>query len=75
MGWQGKTTSQICAQLVDPERNGGKTLPKLHEHMANDTLVGWAWHPGDGRLPAPGTQAQFGALIGAWIETGAHCPD
>lgn len=75
MAWQGKTTAQICAQLLDPARNGGKTLAKLHEHMAKDTLVGWAWAPGPGRVPAPGTQAQFGALIAAWIETGARCPE
>jgi len=36
--------------------------------------VGWAWHPGEERSPAPGTQAQFGALIRAWISSGAHCP-
>jgi hypothetical protein len=75
MAWQGKTVAQICTQLLDPARNGGKTLVQLHEHMAHDTLVGWAWNPGAGRIPAPGTQAQFGALITAWIETGARCPD
>jgi hypothetical protein len=42
--------------------------------MGTDTLVGWAWHPGAGRTPAPGTQAQFGALIDAWIASGAACP-
>jgi hypothetical protein len=42
--------------------------------MAEDHLVGWAWNPGDGRKPAPGTQAQFGALVQAWIDTGAKCP-
>jgi len=26
------------------------------------------------RTPAPGTQAQFGALIDAWVATGAACP-
>ena len=37
-------------------------------------LVGWAWMPGGNREPAPGTQAQLGALIAAWIESGAACP-
>lgn len=74
MAWQGRTLAQICAQLIDPARNGGKTLAQIHEHMAHDTLVGWAWNPGPGRAPAPGTQAQLGALIAAWIETGARCP-
>lgn len=74
MAWQGKTPAQICAQLKDPARNGGRDLAALHEHMAQDHLVGWGWNPGPGRTPAPGTQAQFGALIKAWIDTGAACP-
>jgi hypothetical protein len=42
--------------------------------MTTDSLVAWGWAPGDGRAPAPGTQAQFGALIKAWIDDGAACP-
>jgi len=74
MAWQQRPLAQICAQLKDTRRNGGKSLAQIHDHMANDSLVGWAWSPGGGREPTPGTQAQFGALIGAWIETGAACP-
>ena len=75
MAWQNRTLGQICAQIKDTRRNGGKSLPALHEHMASDTLVGWAWTPGGTRAPAPGTQAQFGALIKAWIDSGAVCPN
>src|SRR4029450_7468274 len=57
-----------------PRDNGDKTVTEIHEHLAHDTLVGWAWAPGGNREPAPGTQAQFGALITAWIETGAARP-
>lgn len=74
MAWQGKSTGEICEQVKDPARNGNRDLQKIHEHMALDTLVGWAWHPGAGRSPAPGTQKVFGELIAAWIETGAACP-
>jgi hypothetical protein len=74
MAWQGKSLGEICNQIRDPNRNGGFTLARLHAHMAEDHLVGWAWHPGKGRTPAPGTQAEFGALIQAWIDTGANCP-
>lgn len=74
MGWQGMKTGEICRQIKDPARNGGRTLDKIHEHMAVDTLVGWAWDPGLGRRAAPGTQKQFGELIAAWIESGAACP-
>lgn len=74
MAWQGKTLGQICEQIKDPQRNGGRSLAALEEHMGKDDLVGWAWHPGGERTPAPGTQAEFGALIHAWAASGAHCP-
>jgi hypothetical protein len=74
MAWQGRSLREICLQLKDGARNGGRSLAKIREHMERDRLVGWAWNPGEGRAPAPGTQAQFGALIQAWISTGAQCP-
>jgi hypothetical protein len=74
MAWQGKSLGQICEQIKDPARNGGKDMPALLHHMAEDSLVGWGWNPGGGRTPAPGTQAEFGALLRAWAETGAACP-
>jgi hypothetical protein len=74
MGWEGRTLAEICAQLRDPARNGGRKPEDLIHHIGEDTLVGWAWHPGFGRSPAPGTQAQAGALVEAWVKTGASCP-
>jgi hypothetical protein len=74
MAWAGKSLGEICGQIKDPERNGGKSLAEIHEHMAQDSLVGWGWQPDAGREPVPGTQARFGELIGAWIKTGAACP-
>lgn len=74
MGWQGVSLGEICTQLKDPERNGGKSLEALYEHNAHDGLVGWGWDPGEGRTPAPGSQEIFGQLTRAWIDTGAACP-
>ena len=74
MAWQGKSLGQVCEQIKDPARNGKRTLAQIHDHMAHDELVGWGWHPGGSRAPAPGTQAQFGQLVAAWIQTGAACP-
>ena len=65
---------EICQQLKDPARNGGRNLALVHEHVANDDLVGWAWQPGPGRQPAPGDQKQLGDLVQAWIDSGAECP-
>jgi hypothetical protein len=74
MGWEGKTLAEICKQLRDPARNGGRRGEDLIQHIGEDTLVGWAWHPGFGRSPVPGTQQQAGALVAAWVQTGAACP-
>ena len=74
MAWQGRSLGQICAQVKDPARNGGHSVAEIVEHMAHDTLVGWAWVPGGEREPAPGTQAAFGALVKAWADSGAVCP-
>lgn len=75
MGWVGLSATQICANLKNPDLNGGRSLDAVLEHHAEDGLVGWAWDPGKGRTPAPGNQEVFGDLTAAWIETGAHCPE
>lgn len=74
MAWVGKSLGEICEQIKDTERNGGMTMEQLVHHMAEDDLVGWAWNPGRGRTPAPGTQVAFGELIRAWVDNGAACP-
>lgn len=73
MAWQGRSLGEICRQIQDPARShmGREALLR---HMAQDELVGWAWRPGGGRTPAPGTQAEFGALVQAWMAAGGHCP-
>jgi hypothetical protein len=75
MAWEGKTLGEICAQIKDPDRNGGRSLEDIVHHVGEDHLVGWAWAPGGDRQPAPGTQAQAGALLDAWEKTGAVCPN
>jgi len=74
MAWEGRSLSQICEQIKDRERNGGRNMADLLHHLGEDTLVGWAWAPGSGRTPAPGTQAVFGEIMRAWAEAGAYCP-
>lgn len=74
MGWTGRSLSEICEQIKDPARNGSLTLDELAHHMAEDPLVGWAWDPGAGREPPPGTQEELGELTRAWVDAGAHCP-
>lgn len=74
MAWQGRTPSEICQQLKDSAKNGHRSLAAVVSFGAHDPLVAWGWHPGHGRTPAPGTQAEFGALLQGWADTGAVCP-
>ena len=75
MAWEGLTIGEICEQIQDPERNGDRDLAAIVKHMKVDPLVLWAWDPGAGREPAPGTAADFAKLVEAWAETGAKCPE
>lgn len=74
MAWVGRTPHALCEQIKDPKRNGNKDLAHLVEHSGHDPLVAWGWAPGHGRAPAPGSQQQFGALMAAWVDSGAECP-
>ncbi len=75
MAWQGLSKHQICEQLKDTKRNGGKSLEDLIHHNGEDQLVAWGWNPGGTREPVPGTQKEFGENTKHWVETGAVCPD
>jgi hypothetical protein len=50
MAWEGKSVSEVCRQIKDPRRNGGRTLELLHEHLAKDDLIAWGWNPGQGAI-------------------------
>jgi hypothetical protein len=74
MVFQGRSPGRICMQIKDPAQNGGRDLAALIEHVMTDSLIQWAWSPGPGRTPPPGTYGQFLALMQAWVEAGAECP-
>ena len=55
--WFGKTSTEICAQLKEPRRNGGRDWMGLARHLVVDAghrgPVLWGWNPGGDREPAP----------------------
>ena len=75
MAWANKSPEFVCKQLKDPHRNGKRSLQAIIDHVTHDAFVTWAWNPGHGRTPVPGTQSGFVALMKAWVEAGAHCPN
>lgn len=74
MVWFGKSSAEICAQIKDPERNGGRTLEEVATHVRDDGLVGWGWDPGPGRQPAPASAEETFLAIQRWAAAGAPCP-
>jgi hypothetical protein len=75
MLWEGRTKAQICEQMKDPVRNGGRsTGADIIEHMKTDPLVLWAWTPGAGRSTPPLSHEKFVEALEAWVRAGMPCP-
>lgn len=73
--WWEKSSAEICGQLQDRDRNGGRTLAEVATHVAEDELVHWGWKPGPGREPAPFSASETAEFIRIWAEAGAPCPN
>jgi len=73
--WFGQPSTAICAQLRDPERNGGRTVEELAEHLGHDVILHWAWEPGGGREAAPYSLEEHTADLRAWGAAGTPCAD
>jgi hypothetical protein len=71
---ENRSLGQVCEQIKDPARNGKRTIAAVLDHIASDSIITWAWSPGWGRMPPPGTHAEFVGLMQAWVNAGAHCP-
>jgi hypothetical protein len=74
MLFAGRSPGELCQQIKDPKQNGGRSLEKLLDHVANDDLVGWGWNPGDGRTLPPLSRPETVAQMKIWIAGGAACP-
>jgi hypothetical protein len=74
MLWEGLTMAQLCAQVKDPARNGGRTGKSLIEHVSTDAFVLWAWSPGGRRTTPPLSHAKFVESVKVWIGRGMPCP-
>ena len=75
MLWEGRTSAQICEQIKDPARNGGRhTGEEVIEHMKTDPMVLWAWAPGAERTTPPISHGKFVEALEAWVKAGMPCP-
>ena len=73
--FEGLTSGDLCRQLKDPSRNGGRKMADLLHHVAEDELVLWGWDPGVGRTPVPVSHEAFVAAFKTWLDSGCQCPE
>ena len=71
--WFGKSSTEICNQLRDPDRNGGRTFLDIASHLDHDLILHWAWNPGGGREPAPFSLQEHVDDVLAWGVAGMPC--
>lgn len=77
--WYGKSGTEICKQLKDPARNGGRDAAGLLDHLRHDaSLDGFiprGWEPGEGRSKPPGTFEDHVRDVAEWGAAGQPCPE
>ena len=74
MLWQGLSSGDLCRVLKDKAHNGGRDGTALIQHMEDDQLVLWGWHPGGDRSPVPISHAEFVEQLKQWVAAGMPCP-
>jgi hypothetical protein len=74
MVFVGRSAKDLCEQIKDPDRNGGKDMTALVHHVSSDPLVLWGWAPGYGRKPVAVPHADFVAAFTRWANAGGPCP-
>lgn len=72
--WFGRSSNDICQQLRDPARNGGRTFEELAAHLNHDEILHWAWTPGGQREPAPYSLQEHVNDLLSWGVAGMPCP-
>jgi hypothetical protein len=77
--WTDRTGAEICAQMRDPDRNGGRDEAGLIEHILHDAelfgFITWSFDPGAGRDPAPGSLQAHLEDMAVWTAAGMPCPE
>jgi len=80
MAWQGLTRVEIAKSMLNPEKNGGRTLEETVYHLTKHELVLWAWEPGidasgNPREKPPVPKEEYIKAVKAWAKAGAKIPN
>ncbi len=79
MAWEGLTRVEIARSMLDPTKNGGRSLEDIVHHLTEHALVLWAWEPGvdaagNPREKPPVSKEEYIEAVLAWADAGAHIP-
>ena len=79
MAWEGLSRVEIAQSMLDPTKNGGRSLEEIVEHLTEHALVLWAWEPGidaegNPREKPPVPKEEYIQAVKEWAESGAHIP-
>ena len=80
MGWEGLSPSEIAQAMIDPDKNGGRSLQEIETHLTEDALVLWVFEPGvnnEGipRQAPPVSKEDYIAAVKGWVAAGAPVPN
>ena len=73
MAFENRSPAELCAQLKDPSKVGGRDLEALVEHVAEDHLVKSSW--GSGKPPPPVSHEEMVEGWRLWVGAGGPCPE
>lgn len=79
MAWEGLSRVEIAKSMLDPKKNGGRTLQETVKHLTEHELVLWAWEPGidasgKPREKPPVPKDEYIKAVKAWAAAGAVIP-
>ncbi len=76
--WFERSSDEICEQMRDPARNGGRSGTDLVDHILHDAdihaFITWGFNPGGGREPVPGTMQEHLNDMVTWTAAQMPCP-
>ncbi|MCB0597442.1 MAG: hypothetical protein H6557_26640 [Lewinellaceae bacterium] len=80
MQWEGLSRVEIARSILDPARNGGRSLAETVKHLTEHELVLWAWEPGvdangTPREKPPVPKEEYIKAVKEWAAAGAQIPE
>lgn len=80
MAWEGLSKVEIAESMLDPSRNGDRSLEEIVRHLTEDKLVLWAFEPGldhegNPREVPPVSKADYIQAVKDWAAAGAPIPE